>query len=110
MEAAGQHVVVLGDLNDYQDAPALTSDLITGTTLQDLWFRAPTNDAYSYQFDGQLETLDHIFTDQYLSARVSGIRYVHFDNDYFPRGTTSPIEVSDHDPPVATIKLPAKDR
>ena len=110
MEAAGQHVVVLGDLNDYQDAPALTSDLITGTTLQDLWFRAPTNDAYSYQFDGQLETLDHIFTDQYLSARVSGIRYVHFDNDYFPRGTTSPIEVSDHDPPVATLKLPAKDR
>jgi predicted extracellular nuclease len=71
----------------------------------------PTSDAYSYQFDGQLETLDHIFTDQYLSARVSGIRYVHFDNDYFPKdGTNSPIEVSDHDPPVATLKLPAKDR
>jgi hypothetical protein len=41
-------------------------------------------------------------------ARVSGIRYVHFDNDYFPRGGNSPIEVSDHDPPVATIKLPRR--
>jgi uncharacterized protein len=106
LEAAGKHVVVLGDLNDYQDAPALTSDLISGTTLQDLWFRAPTKDAYSYQFDGQLETLDHIFTDQYLSARVKKIRYVHFDNDYFPRNSaSSPVEVSDHDPPVAVLRL-----
>jgi predicted extracellular nuclease len=107
MEAAGRHVVVLGDLNDYQDAPALTGDLISGTTLQDLWFRAPAKDAYSYQYDGQLETLDHIFTDQYLSARVKKIRYVHFDNDYFPRNSaSSPVEVSDHDPPVAVLRLP----
>jgi hypothetical protein len=51
--------------------------------------------------------LDHIFTDQYLSSLVAGIRYVHFDNDYYPHdGTGSPIEVSDHDPPVATLRLP----
>jgi predicted extracellular nuclease len=78
-----------------------------GRMALNLWFRAPTRDACSYQFDGQLETLDHIFTDQYLSSRVAKIRHVHFDNDYFPHdGTSSPIEVSDHDPPVAVLRLP----
>ena len=100
-------MIVIGDLNAYQDSPSLSQDLIAGTSLQDLWFRAPDNGRYSYQYDGQLETLDHIFVDDYLSPLVKQIRYVHFDNDY--AGVTdpnSPIEVSDHDPPVAVIKLP----
>jgi uncharacterized protein len=107
MEAAGQHVIVIGDLNDYQDSPALTQNLLAHNSLQDLWFRAPENNRYSFQFDGQLETLDHIFVDNYLSPLVKKILYVHFDNDY--AGVTdpnSPIEVSDHDPPVAVIKIP----
>jgi predicted extracellular nuclease len=107
MEAAGQHVIVIGDLNDYQDSPAFTRNLLAGNSLQDLWFRAPENNRYSFQFDGQLETLDHIFVDNFLSPLVKKVLYVHFDNDY--AGVTdpnSPIEVSDHDPPVAVIKTP----
>jgi uncharacterized protein len=111
MNAAGQHVIVLGDLNDYQDAPALTGNLVTDTSLEDLWNRAPVNNRYSYQFDGQLETLDHIFVDSFLSPRVKQIRYVHFDNNYAARANPdSPIEVSDHDPPVAVLAVPASRR
>ncbi len=111
MEAAGQHVIVIGDLNDYQDAPALTQNLVTGTSLEDLWFRAPVNNRYSFQFDGQLETLDHIFVDDFLSRRVQQIRYVHFDNNYAGRANPdSPIEVSDHDPPVAVLRVPKPHR
>jgi predicted extracellular nuclease len=107
MEAAGRHVIVIGDLNDYQDSPALTQNLLAGNSLQDLWFRAPENNRYSFQFDGQLEALDHIFVDNFLSPLVKKVLYVHFDNNY--AGVTdpnSPIEVSDHDPPVAVIKIP----
>ena len=108
MEADGRHVMVIGDMNAYQDSPSLATDLITGTSLQDLWYEAPADDRYSFQYDGQLETLDHIFTDSFLTAQVQQIEYVHFDNDY--AGTSdpgSPIEVSDHDPPVAVLSVPA---
>jgi predicted extracellular nuclease len=109
LEAQGTHVMVIGDLNDYQDSPALATDLIAGTTLQDLFFQAPADDAYSFQYDGQLETLDHIFTDSYLSSLFVKIRYVHFDNDYAGvSDPDSPIEVSDHDPPVAVLRIPLK--
>ena len=107
LEAAGTHVMVIGDLNAYQDSPSLATNLIAGTTLADLWFRAPADNRYSFQYDGQLETLDHIFTDSFLSAKVRQIEYVHFDNNY--AGTSdpdSPIEVSDHDPPVAVLAVP----
>jgi predicted extracellular nuclease len=107
MEAAGQHVIVIGDLNDYQDSPALTQNLLAHNSLQDLWFRAPENSRYSFQFDGQLETLDHIFVDNFLSPLVKQIRYVHFDNNYAAvTDPSSPIGVSDHDPPVAVIRVP----
>ena len=108
MEAAGRHVLVLGDMNDYQDSPALSQNLVAGTSLQNLWNRAPVNNRYSFQYDGQVEALDHLFVDDYLAPRVKEIRYVHFDNDYFGRSNPdSPIEVSDHDPPVAVLKVPA---
>jgi predicted extracellular nuclease len=32
--------------------------LAAGTTLRDLWSKAPAEDRYSFQFDGLLETLD----------------------------------------------------
>jgi predicted extracellular nuclease len=106
-DLAGGNVIVLGDLNDYEDAPALTQDLVAGdTTLRNLWSKAPATNRYSFQYQGQLQTLDHIFVNEPLADRFVGLRYVHFDNDYYERDdTTSPTGVSDHDPPVATFSL-----
>ncbi|MCW2984245.1 MAG: hypothetical protein JWR63_1815 [Conexibacter sp.] len=108
LESSGGAVMVLGDLNDFEDAPALTGDLVAnGTTLRNLWSRAPATNRYSFAYNGQLQTLDHIFVTKALAARVQGLLYVHFDNDYYERNdTTAPTGVSDHDPPVVTLSLP----
>ena len=58
-------------------------------------------------YDGQLQTLDHILITNDLYAAVSGVRFVHFDNDYYERDETRRATgVSDHDPPVVTFALP----
>ncbi|HVW48446.1 MAG TPA: lamin tail domain-containing protein [Solirubrobacterales bacterium] len=105
-EAAGGSVMVLGDLNAFQNSPSMES-LTEGTSLRDLWSKAPADDRYSYAYDGLLETLDHIFVTKKLARQVEEIRYVHFDNDYYERNeSTSPTGVSDHDPPVVRIAIP----
>ena len=108
LEAAGRQVMVIGDLNDFEDGTALTQNLVApGVTLQNLWSQAPADNRYSFQFDGQLQTLDHIFVTDGLHAGVRDVRYVHFDNDYFERDETRHAAgVSDHDPPLITIALP----
>jgi predicted extracellular nuclease len=109
LEAAGKQVMVIGDLNDFEDSPALTQNLVSpGVSLQNLWSDAPADNRYSFQFDGQLQTLDHIFVSDGLHAGVNDVRYVHFDNDYFERNEThTAAGVSDHDPPLITINLPS---
>jgi predicted extracellular nuclease len=109
LEAAGKQVMVIGDLNDFEDSPALTQSLVApGVTLTNLWSEAPADNRYSFQFDGQLQTLDHVFVSDGLHAGVQDVRYVHFDNDYFERDEThTAAGVSDHDPPLVTFKLPS---
>jgi predicted extracellular nuclease len=107
IENSGGSAVVLGDLNDFEDSPAVGGDLLTGTTLRNLWTKAPASNRYSFQFSGSLQTLDHILVTKKLAQTVQGMSYVHFDNDYYERNeTTAPTKVSDHDPPVATLALP----
>ncbi len=61
LEAAGGSAMVIGDLNAFQDSPSMAT-LAAGTSLRDLWSKAPADNRYSYAYDGLLETLDHIFT------------------------------------------------
>jgi predicted extracellular nuclease len=110
LEAAGRQVMVIGDLNDFEDGAALTQNLVSaGVTLKNLWSQATADNRYSFQFDGQLQTLDHIFVTDGLHAAMRDVRYVHFDNDYFERDETRHAAgVSDHDPPLVTIALPQR--
>ena len=63
--------MVIGDLNDFEDGAALTQNLVSpGVTLKNLWSEAPADNRYSFQFDGQLQTLDHIFVTDGLHAAV----------------------------------------
>ncbi|MGW2940478.1 lamin tail domain-containing protein [Streptomyces sp. NPDC001226] len=52
-------VVVLGDLNDYQFSKPLAT-LTAGGVLKDLINTLPVNERYSYVYDGNSQTLDHI--------------------------------------------------
>ncbi|MBS1678069.1 MAG: lamin tail domain-containing protein [Actinobacteria bacterium] len=106
LESAGGSVMVLGDLNAFQDSPSLET-LRSGNSLANLWWEAPGANRYSYSYNGLLETLDHIFVTKKLAKQVEEVRYVHFDNDYYQRDeVSSPTGVSDHDPPVVRLTIP----
>jgi uncharacterized protein len=94
-------VVVLGDLNDYQFSPALSA-LRTGTAdgsgpsiLSDLITTLPTNQRYTYVFNGVSQVLDHIL----VSSGVGAVQYqvVHINAEYAD-------QASDHDPQVVRLQ------
>jgi uncharacterized protein len=103
IEAAGGQALVAGDLNDFEDEGAPTT---LGQTMEPLWGHAPEQERYSFQFNGRLQTLDHMFVSDGLLARVEHFTYAHFDNDYYERADpTDGHHVSDHDPPVVTLAV-----
>lgn len=124
--AAGARVIVGGDLNVFPrpddpftpGQPLFPSDQLAplyNQGLTNLWDRlvaATPASAYSYVFQGQAQTLDHLFVTEALRREVSQIRAAHINADWpadfdgdGARG------VSDHDPQVARIALlPTIDR
>ena len=103
LEAAGGQALVAGDLNDFEDEGAPTT---LGQALNPLWGLAPAQERYSFQFNGRLQTLDHMFVSDALLERVQHFNYAHFDNDYYERADPSDgHHVSDHDPPVVTLRV-----
>ncbi len=106
-------VVVGGDLNvfprpdDPFPAPGQSDQLggLYDQGLNNLWdvlvAEAPSS-AYSYEFQGQTQTLDHLFITESLSATLVTMRAAHVNADwpadYEGDGARG---VSDHDPQVA---------
>jgi predicted extracellular nuclease len=104
VEAAGKEAVVVGDLNSFEDQIALDVLQDGTTTLVNLWGTAPDQERYSFQFNGLLQTLDHILVTDGMQGHVVDFIYAHFDNDYYDRNDpTDGHKVSDHDPPVVTL-------
>ncbi|WP_234436134.1 endonuclease/exonuclease/phosphatase family protein [Streptomyces sp. NRRL S-813] len=87
-------VVVLGDLNDYQFSKPLAA-LTSGGVLTDLINTLPVNERYSYVYDGNSQTLDHIL----VSPAVKKPEYqvVHINAEFSD-------QTSDHDPQVVRFK------
>ncbi|MFF2846408.1 endonuclease/exonuclease/phosphatase family protein [Streptomyces sp. NPDC058001] len=87
-------IVVLGDLNDYPFS-APVSALTEGKVLTDLMDTLPTNERYSYVYDGNSQTLDHIL----VSPSIKNPEYdvVHVNAEFSDRA-------SDHDPQVVRVK------
>jgi uncharacterized protein len=69
---------------------------------------APPGD-YSYSFDGNAQTLDHVLLSSAAAAALSGFGHAHIDAD-FPEVLRSdpsrPERLSDHDPAVARFTHP----
>lgn len=92
-------VVVLGDLNDFQFSDVLML-LKSGSGLVNLVDSLPEDSRYSYNFEGNAQTLDHILVSPTLATFASPeIDVVHVNSEYA-------AQVSDHDPLVATLALP----
>ena len=103
LQQSGRNVLVAGDLNDFEFSTPLAT-LTQGDLLTNLWYDVPAGQAYSYKFNGHLQTLDHIVVTAGLKSRLKDMRYVHFDNDVYERTPTDGTGISDHDPPLATFE------
>jgi endonuclease/exonuclease/phosphatase family metal-dependent hydrolase len=90
-------VVVLGDLNDFEfSAPLMT---LKGAPMNDLIETLPANERYTYVFEGNSQTLDHILVSDSLLG-VSHTDVVHVNSEFWD-------QASDHEPQVARLALPA---
>jgi uncharacterized protein len=89
-------VVVDGDLNDFEWSD--TVHILENGVLHDLMDTLPLNERYSYVFEGNSQTLDHILFSDALLVRPFVFDPVHVNAEFFD-------QASDHDPSVARITL-----
>ncbi len=86
------NVIVLGDINDFEFSR--TMDIVEGGVLTALMKTLPQNERYSYVFEGNSQSLDHIVASNSLTARPFAYDAVHANAEFFD-------QLSDHDPQVA---------
>ncbi|RAW19116.1 multifunctional nuclease/2',3'-cyclic-nucleotide 2'-phosphodiesterase/5'-nucleotidase/3'-nucleotidase [Paenibacillus taichungensis] len=92
------NVAVLGDFNDFQFSKTL--NIVEGNELDNLVNKLPENKRYSYIYDGNSQTLDHILVSKKLSE-TAAIEAVHVNADF----EDSHGRVSDHDPLLAQLSI-----
>jgi predicted extracellular nuclease len=97
-------VVVLGDLNDFEDSATLAQLKAGG--LVDLHGRGGER-PYTYVYRGLAQVLDFALVDPILVPRVADFRPVHVNVDFGappPGSAGSGLHASDHDPVLLTLR------
>lgn len=129
-QAAGEHVVTVGDYNSFEfsdgfvdtigvtkGTPVPADQVVTppvaglaNPPLVDLVTLLPADQRQSYVEDGSAQVLDHVIVTQDLVPTNTRLVYAHIDSDW-PlvnlNDATSPTRISDHDPAVAYFTVPA---
>lgn len=92
-------VIVLGDMNTFDFSDEL-SVLLPGEprVLTNLVSRIEPKQRYTYVFEGNSQTLDHIFVTANLASSAE-VDIVHLNTDF-----ASETEASDHDPVVSRFR------
>ena len=93
---ANADVVVLGDLNDFEFSAPVTT--LKNAGLHDLIETLPVNERYTYVFEGNSQTLDHILTSASLLP-VATDDVVHVNSEFWD-------QASDHEPQIVRLFLP----
>lgn len=97
---AQARIVVCGDLNDYEFSGTLTT-LTSGGRLENLTDRLPLNARYTYVYEGNSQTLDHILVSPGLAARTTITnKPVHVNAEFLVAN-----RLSDHDPQWAMFNF-----
>ncbi len=103
-------LVVLGDFNDYDQAPVRKALTDTGV-LVDALSSITEDERYSYIFDGESQLTDWILVSQILSDKIVEARIAHVNADYPHQLKTATVpeliahRSSDHDIPVVTFDI-----
>jgi uncharacterized protein len=121
-------IVSIGDYNAFEvndgygdimgtvrGVPAEPSDVVNASPdlvnpdFTDAAASLPPDQQYSYSFDGNAQTLDHVLLSQSALSSFAGFIHPRINAD-FPeilRNTTGPERLSDHDPAVAYFSFRA---
>jgi predicted extracellular nuclease len=92
---ANSEVVVLGDLNDFEFSNPLMT--LKSAPMNDLIETLAANERYTYVFEGNSQTLDHILvSDSLLAGAHTDV--VHVNSEFWD-------QASDHEPQVARLAL-----
>jgi uncharacterized repeat protein (TIGR01451 family) len=96
------NIVVLGDINDFQFSSTMAA--LKGTNLTVLMDTLPEGERYTYIFEGNAQSLDHMLLSRNL-MEVAEPAYdiVHVNAEFTPSTRTS-----DHDPQVVRLYLGPK--
>ncbi len=95
---ANANVIVLGDLNDFEDSPTLQT--LADVELVNLLELLPPSDRYTYVFRGRPQAIDYILVSQSLFAEPDPeIDIVHVNAGFRD-------QASDHDPVLARLHVP----
>jgi predicted extracellular nuclease len=92
------NVIVLGDLNDYQFSSALTTLKGSPAILTDMIETLSLAEQYTYVYEGNSETLDHILVSDALTARPYVYDVVYVNSEFA-------VQASDHEPQAMLITL-----
>ena len=102
------HVVVLGDLNDFQDSEPVAA-LQNGAqpALVHAFDALPIQDRYTYIFNGASQVLDHLLLTAGMMPHFGGVDIVHINADFPIAQQAEPTTLfgsSDHDPLMLTVR------
>ncbi len=92
-------VIVLGDLNDFQFSNPINT--LEGTILQNLVETLPVEERYSYNYEGNSQTLDHILITRGLQDNLESFDILHINSEF-----DYSTHFSDHDPLIVSFELP----
>lgn len=90
------YVIVLGDFNDFHFSDTLQT--LKGGVLTNLMETLPPNERYTFVFDGNAQTLDHILVSPRIAAQSPVYDIVHVNAEFA-------VQASDHEPSVARINM-----
>ncbi len=98
-------VAVMGDLNAYYDAPTL--DTLREGGLLHVYEAVEGERPFTYIYQGEAETLDHILVTPPLFDHLTRVEALHIDAPFTlpPEEDETARRTSDHDPLVATFRF-----
>jgi uncharacterized repeat protein (TIGR01451 family) len=106
VSAGSVNVIVLGDLNDFEDSAPLQAMTASGN-LVNLWSEVPAENRYSYIYNGVSQVLDHILISTAMEDWLQDAGPLHYNADFpykpFSDDDTVVWRTSDHDPVLATF-------
>jgi len=100
-------VAVLGDLNSFYYSRPMDAMRAGGLRHAYEFLATDREPLYTYIYQGESETLDHIWVTPALFASIARVEALHVNSDYPPAAPDddSPEHASDHDPLVVTFTM-----